>query len=112
MCVGLVAGMAGAASAEELHGILMTTMCAAKAVKEGGDAAAKHERTCNLKENCAKTGFGVLTSDNKFYSFDTAGGEKARAALEESTKKDDMQVTVTGEVEGENIKVASLKLAR
>lgn len=111
LCAGLLAGTAGAVSAAQVQGILITRMCAMKAAKGGPDAAAKHERTCNLKENCAKTGFGVLTSDNKFLSFDDAGNAKALQALQESTKKDDMQVTITGEVQGDTIKVATLKLA-
>lgn len=103
--------MTGAAFAEQVNGILMTTMCAAKASKGGPDAASKHERTCNLKPDCAKTGFGVLTSENNFLPFDEAGNEKALKALRESTKKDDMQVTVTGKIEGSKIVVSTLKLA-
>ncbi|HLH39961.1 MAG TPA: hypothetical protein VKX39_12495 [Bryobacteraceae bacterium] len=102
--------LAGTALAEQVDGILITTMCAAKAVKEGGDAAAKHERTCNLKPNCAKTGFGVLTPDNRFFQFDEAGNAKALKALQESAKKDDMKVVVTGDVQGDKIAVSSLKL--
>ena|SRR6185437_3461371 len=106
----LIAAMAGAGFAQDVSGTLMTTMCAAKASKEGPEAVAKHERTCNLKPNCAKTGFGVLTSDMKFFSFDEAGNAQAVKALQESTKKDDMKVVVTGDVEGSKIKVTSLKL--
>lgn len=102
--------LAGTAFAGEIDGILMTTMCAAKASKGGPDAAAKHERTCNLKPNCAKTGFGVLTSENKFFQFDEDGNAKALKALEESTKKDDMKVVVTGEIQGSKIIVSTLKL--
>ncbi len=106
----LIGALAGTAFAEQIDGILMTTMCAAKAVKEGGDAAVKHERTCNLKPNCAKTGFGVLTPDNRFFQFDQAGNEKALKALQESAKKDDMKVVVTGDVQGNKIAVSNLKL--
>ena len=110
-CAVLVGVLAGSAFAEQVDGILMTTMCAAKASKGGPDAAAKHERTCNLKPDCSKTGFGVLTSENKFFQFDAAGNEKALKALQESTRKDDMQVVVTGKIEGSKIVVSTLKLA-
>jgi glutamate synthase domain-containing protein 2 len=106
----LAVAVSGLSFAEEVNGILMTTMCAAGASKGGQDAAMKHERTCNLKPNCAKTGFGVVTSDNKFIGFDDAGNDIARKALEASTKKDDMKVVVTGEMDGGKLKVASLKL--
>ena len=90
----------------------MTKMCSRAAVKGGQEVAAKHERTCNLKENCAKTGFGVFTADGKFIAFDDAGNSVARKALEASTRKDDMKVTVTGEIQGDSMKVADLKLAQ
>jgi|SRR5579883_1655315 len=109
-CFLLAGAMQAAAFADQLNGTLMTTMCAAQAAKGGPEAVAKHERTCNLKPNCAKTGFGVLTSDNKFYRFDEAGEAKALKALQESTKQDDMKVVVTGEIQGSKIVVSSLKL--
>ena len=100
----------GTAFAEQISGTLMTTMCAAGATKGGPDAVAKHERTCNLKPNCAKTGFGVVTADNKFLSFDESGNTQALKALQESTKKDDMKVVVEGDVHDGKITVSSLKL--
>lgn len=107
----LLGALTASAFADEVNGILMTTMCAAKTSKGGPEAASKHERTCNLKPDCAKTGFGVLTSENKFFQFDEAGNEEALKALKESTKKDDMQVTVTGKIDGNKIVVSTLKLA-
>jgi hypothetical protein len=106
----LFGALTGAAYAGQVNGILMTTMCAAKAAKGGPEAASKHERTCNLKPDCAKTGFGGLTSENKFFQFDEAGNEKALKALQESSKKDDMQVVVTGKIQGSEIVVSTLKL--
>lgn len=110
-CAVLLGLLTVVAFAEQVNGILMTTMCAAKAAAGAPDAASKHERTCNLRPGCAKTGFGVLTSEKKFFRFDEAGNEKALKALQESTKKDDMQVTVTGKVDGDKIVVSTLKLA-
>jgi hypothetical protein len=43
-------------------------------------------------------------------SFDAAGNEQAVAALKSSKKKDNLKVKVSGEVDGDTIKVASLKL--
>ena len=106
----LLGSLAGASFAEEVNGFLMTTMCAAKTTEGGPEAASKHERTCNLKPDCAKTGFGVLTSQSKFLQFDEGGNEKAIKALQESTKKDDMQVVVTGKIQGDKIVVSTLKL--
>lgn len=102
---------AGTASAEQVSGILMDKLCSTKGVKGGQEAAAKHPRTCNLTANCSKSGYGVFTADNKYLTFDAAGNAMALKALQESKKTDDMKVTVTGDVEGDSIKVADLKLA-
>ncbi len=111
LCMGIVAGLAGAAAAAEISGILMDKMCAPTAIKGGQDVAMKHARTCNLTANCSKSGYGVFTADNKYISLDEAGNAMALKALKASTKKDDMKVTVNGTLEGDTIKVTDLKLA-
>ncbi len=85
---------------------LVDTMCAAKAeVKADPD---KHTSRCALQ--CAKSGFGVLTSDGTFLKLDEAGNEKAVAALKSGKKTDHLRVTVSGERDGDTIKVQSLSL--
>src|ERR1700691_4023652 len=83
----LFAAFAAAASAAQVQGILMDQMC-----------------------SCEKSGYGVFTYDNKFLKCDPAGSRKALAALKASKKEDDLKVEVTGEIQGDTIKVASLKL--
>lgn len=109
-CVGLLASLAGIASAADVQGVLMDKMCSAKAVSGGQKAAAAHDRDCAMAPACEKSGYGVYTSDNKWLDFDTAGNQKAVAALKASKKTDNLKVTVKGEVNGSTIKVASLKL--
>ena len=111
LCAGIVAGFAGAASAAEVSGILMDKLCSATALKGGQDVAVKHARTCNLTPNCSKSGWGVYTADGKYIALDSAGNAMALKALQSSTKKDDMKVTVTGDVQGDTINVTDLKLA-
>jgi len=55
-----------------------------------------------------KSGYGVSTADNKYLAFVAAGNDQAVAALKTSKKKE--KVKITGEVDGETIKVSSLKL--
>jgi hypothetical protein len=88
----------------------MDKMCSAKAISGGQKAAAAHDRACALMPPCTQSGYGVFTVDNKFLIFDGEGNKKALAALNASKKKDDLKVTVTGDVQGDTIKVASLKL--
>jgi hypothetical protein len=110
-CVGILAAMAGAASAEQVNGILIDKLCFSTAGKGGQEAVSKHKRTCNLTANCSKAGYGVFTADNKYLTFDAAGNTMAMKALQESKKTDDMKVTVTGDVQGDTIKVTDVKLA-
>ena len=116
----VVGTLAMAAHAEEIKGILMDQMCSGKAdlrisgatgLLVGGRIVAEaHTRECLLMPECQKSGYGVYTSDNKFLKFDEAGNRKALAAIKASSKLDDFEVEVTGEVKGDTIKVASLKV--
>lgn len=120
LCVpALLASFAGVASAAQFQGILIDQMCSSKAdVRivsgprlEGGMIVAEaHTRQCALMPECERSGYGVFTYDNKFLKFDAAGSRKALAALRASKKEDDLKVEVTGELQGDMIKVATLKL--
>jgi hypothetical protein len=110
----------GPAAPAEIKGVLMDEMCSGKAdlrisgatgLLVGGRIVAEaHTRECLLMSACQKSGYGVYTDDNKFLKFDEVGNRKALAAIKASTKLDDFEVAVTGEVKGDTIKVATLKL--
>ena len=115
----LFAAFAAVASAAQVQGILIDQMCSSKAEVrivsgprlEGGMIVAEaHTRECALMPACQKSGYGVFTYENKFLKFDEAGSRKALALLRASKKEDDLKVEVSGEVQGDMIKVASLKL--
>jgi len=120
LCVpALLSGFAAVASAAQVQGILIDEMCSSKAEVrivsgprlEGGMIVAEaHTRQCALMPECQKSGYGVFTYDNKYLKFDEAGSRKALAALRASKKEDDLKVEVTGEIQGDTIKVATLKL--
>jgi hypothetical protein len=120
LCVAALCPVfAAVASAAQVQGILIDQMCSSKAEVrivsgprlEGGMIVAEaHTRECALMPACEKSGYGVFTYDNKFLKFDPAGSRKALAALKASKKEDDLKVEVTGEIQGDTIKVASLKL--
>jgi hypothetical protein len=78
--------------------------CSAK-VAANPDA---HTRACALK--CEASGYGIITKDKKFVKFDAEGNKKAVEELKASSKKDHLRVTVEGEMEGDTLKVTSLKL--
>ncbi len=83
---------------------LVDVACSAK-VKANPDA---HTKDCALQ--CSKSGSAIITSDGKILKLDTKGNQDAIAALKASTIKDHLRATVTGEPDGDTIKVASLKM--
>src|SRR4029453_13092075 len=70
---------------------VIDTLCLSK-VKADPD---KHPVTCALQ--CAKGGYGLLTTDGAYLKFDAAGNEKTVAALKATKKTDHIRATVVGE---------------
>jgi hypothetical protein len=83
---------------------LVDTSCSTK-VKNNPDS---HTRDCVLQ--CSKSGFGILTADGKFLKFDLQGNEQALVALKASQAKNHLRATVTGDRDGDTIKVESLQM--
>jgi hypothetical protein len=120
LCVASVLPVAAliAAGPAPIKGILIDKKCSAGAEVrvlstgiEGGLVVAEaHTRECALMPACQKSGYGVFTYDNKFLAFDEAGNRQALAALKASKKLGNLEVEVTGEVKGDTIKVANLKM--
>jgi hypothetical protein len=67
-----------------------------------------HTRACALK--CAASGFGIVTEDKHFLKFDAEGNSKIVEILKASDKKDYLRVDVSGDVQGDTLKVTSIKL--
>jgi hypothetical protein len=67
-----------------------------------------HTRACALK--CESSGYGVVTKDQQFLKFDAAGNAKIVEALKTSDKKDHLRVDVSGDAQGDTLKVTSIKL--
>ena len=78
--------------------------CAAKAAADP-DA---HPRACALK--CEVSGYGIITADKKFIKFDAEGNKEMREHLKASDKKDHLRVDVSGDVQGNTLKVTSIQL--
>src|ERR1700722_17965370 len=115
-----IVSLAMVAHAEDIKGILMDEKCSGKAdlrisgstgLLVGGRIVAEaHTKECLLMPECQKSGYGAYTSDTKFLKFDEAGNRKALAAIKASTRLDDFEVEVTGEVKGDTIRVVNLKV--
>lgn len=92
---------AASAFAGTWNGTVVDLMCRGKDV-------ANHTQECAV--SCAKSGYGLVTSDGQFYKFDESGNGKALTALKKSKKEKDLRATVTGTMDGDVIKVDSIQM--
>src|SRR5690349_3753649 len=67
-----------------------------------------HTRACAVK--CQESGFGIVTKDKQFLKLDANGNAQVIAALKASDKKDHLRADVTGDVQGDTVKVSSFQL--
>lgn len=102
--IGLFA-MPAFAAAASYHNVPVVDVNCSKKVAAAPDS---HTRDCALK--CAASGFGIVTQDHQFLKFDAAGNKKIVEALKVSNKKDHLRVNVKGDVQGDTLKVTSIKL--
>jgi uncharacterized membrane protein YphA (DoxX/SURF4 family) len=93
------------AASETFKDVSVVDVNCSKKVAENPDA---HTRDCALQ--CAMSGFGMLTADKKFVKFDEAGNARVKEALQASKQKDHLRADVSGEVQGDTLKVTSIKL--
>jgi hypothetical protein len=104
LMAGLMATPALAAT-KSFNDVSVIDVACSKKAAANADA---HTRECALA--CEKSGFGVVTADKQFLKFDADGNAKMLEALKGSDKTDHLRVNVSGDVEGDTIKVTSVKL--
>ena len=91
---------ATARGAEMFSGTVVDLMCRGKDLKA-------HTRECAA--TCAKSGYGLVTGDGKFYKFDEAGNAKTLPALKKMAPEKNLMVKVNGTLAGELLKVESIE---
>lgn len=104
LTVGLLASPALAATKSFKDVSVVDVSCSSKAAANP-DA---HTRECALA--CEKSGFGIVTADKKFLKFDADGNAKIAQQLKDSKETDHLRVNVKGSVDGDVLKVDSVKL--
>jgi hypothetical protein len=100
-----LAAMPAMAAVESYKDVPVVDVNCSKKVAADPDS---HTRACALK--CEASGFGILTKDKQFLKFDADGNAKVVEALKASDKKDHLRVDVSGDVQGDTLKVTSIKL--
>lgn len=94
-----------AATAETWKNVtVIDTLCLSK-FKADPD---EHTTQCALQ--CVKGGYGLINADGSYLKFDAAGNEKTVGALKATKKADHLRATVSGEKDGDTIKVTSISI--
>jgi len=94
----------------EIQGVIADWNCTAGMVRNGRAKTLKRNRECSLVKNFNRSAYGLITGDNKFYRLDDAGNDRARLLLKNTPDKDNLKVVVTGDIQGDTIKVANMSL--
>ncbi len=104
LMIGLMVTPALAAT-QNFNDVAVVDVACSKTTASDSDS---HTRACALI--CQKSGFGIVTVDKKFLKFDADGNAKMLAELKATDKADHLRVNVSGDVQGDTIKVSSVQL--
>lgn len=94
------------AKGEKITGVLIDNACGSK--QKDQESAAKHPKSCSLKEGCAKSGFQVVSGE-KHLKLDEKGNELAKKYLE--VEENGVEVVVMGTVKDDMLTVTSIEPA-
>ena len=98
---------------QTISGHLVDVACGSQnSAKPDSNFGATHDKSCLQMDDCVKSGYGVLTSENKVIKFDSKGNEQARKFIQMTNKDKDWKVTVSGPVTGNTIAVNSIMLQK
>jgi hypothetical protein len=102
-----------AGNSQQVSGYLVDISCSTENMKKPDPKfPASHDKSCLQMDECAKSGYAVLTPDNKIIKFDAKGNEEAQKLLKMTNKDKDWKVTVSGPVQGDSIAVNSIMLQK
>jgi hypothetical protein len=99
-------------SSHTMTGYLVDKMCGAKMSKldqeKATEKAMKHSKDCALEDVCKEGGYGLM-SNGKFFKFDENGDRLASEYFDKTKKEKDFLVDVRGSMDGDMMKVESIK---
>ncbi|MBV9762939.1 MAG: hypothetical protein JO340_20430 [Acidobacteriaceae bacterium] len=95
-------------SAIDLQGVIADWNCTQDMVRNGRSKVLKQNRNCSLVKNYNRGAYGLITMDKKFYRLDDNGNKLARELLANTPDKDNLKVIVSGDIDGDTIKVINM----
>lgn len=108
--VFLLGSIPAALSAAELQGLVVDWKCAKQMVRDGREKTFRNDQSCRLMKDYARPNYGLITDDKKFYRLDDPGNHRILELLQNTHDKDNLKVVVTGEIDGDVVKVANITM--
>lgn len=94
----------------KLKGHLVDVSCALEQKDDPDYMRVKHSKKCFQMPACVKSGYAILTSDDKVIKFDKSGNDLAGKLINGTKKEKDFRITVRGKLSGEELQVSKLEL--
>lgn len=107
----LFVGLAFGIDAAEFQGVITDWNCTQAMVRNGREKTLRHNRSCSLMKNYTRNSYGLVTDDKKFFRLeDDPGNQRILQLLKNTPDKDNLKVVVTGDVQGDTIKVTGITM--
>ena len=106
--VCLMLGFAGLAAAADIQGVVADWNCVKPMIKNGRESTLKQNRNCSMMKNYNRSAYGLITLEKKFYRLEDPGNAKIHQLLKGTQDKDNLKVIVTGDIQGDTIKVINI----
>ena len=106
----LACGFAGVVAASDLQGVVVDWNCVKPMVRNGREKTLKQNGSCSMMKNYNRDAYGLITIDKKFYRLEDPGNSKIKQLLKNTPDKDNLNVVVTGDIQGGTIKVINISM--
>jgi hypothetical protein len=102
--------LAGMSFAADLQGVITDWNCTQDMAQHGREQVLKQRRSCSLSKDFHRSVYGLITDDKKFYKIDPASNGRVLEILGNSPDKDNLKVVVSGDLQGDTIKINSISI--
>ena len=103
-------GLAGLSQAAQIQGVITDWSCTQRMVQDGREHVLRRDRGCSLMKNYKRDAYGIITSQNKYFRLDDPGNQHILQLLENTPDKDNLKVVVSGDIQGDTIKVSNITI--
>jgi hypothetical protein len=107
---GLALLLTGISCAAELQGVITDWNCTENMVRNGRAQVLKQNRGCSLVKNWRRAVYGLITDGKQFYKIDPQSNDRVIQLLSDSPDKDNLRVVISGDLEGNTIKINTISI--